>query len=298
MPTADDFIKAAIADLGTAESPANSNRIRYWDDIGRPNLQGQPWCGAFVTAKARQVGLGDQVDYIYCPAGRTTFAKRNRLFTTPEPGDLCFFEFDADMLVDHTGIVVKINGDGTILAIEGNTRLAGQRNDSVCYRTRPLSVCRGFGRPEFSSSPVAPTVAGPVDQPAGDCPGTRWFRANHPQVGQGARGTAVAHLQGLLGVTADGDFGPQTAEAVRRAQSRAGIAVDGICGPDTWSHLHPTLQKGAEGPAVQEVQHEVACPVDGIFGGMTDAQVRNFQRTHRITADGIVGPQTYGVMFR
>jgi peptidoglycan hydrolase-like protein with peptidoglycan-binding domain len=296
MPTPDDFIKAAEADLGTAENPANSNRIRYWADIGLPNLQGQPWCGAFVTAKARQVGLGDQVNYISCPAGRTTFASRNRLFPNPEPGDLCFFEFSGDMVVDHTAIVVKVNGDGTILTIEGNTRQPGQGNDSVCYRTRALSTCRGFGRPEFSPGTTA--APGTVDEPTGNCPGTGWFRANHAQLGQGARGSAVAHLQALLGVTADGDFGPKTAEAVRRAQSAAGIAADGICGPDTWSRVHPQLSKGAQGFGVQEIQHEVACPVDGIFGGMTDAQVRNFQRTHRITADGIVGPQTYRAMFR
>jgi hypothetical protein len=46
MPSADDYVKAAIADLGLGEDPANSNRIRYWTDIGMPELQGNPWCAA------------------------------------------------------------------------------------------------------------------------------------------------------------------------------------------------------------------------------------------------------------
>ena len=124
-----------------------------------------------------------------------------------------------------------------------------------------------------------------------------WFRDNHPQVGQGARGSAVAHLQILLGVRSDGDFGPVTDNAVRTLQASRRIGVDGVCGPDTWGQIHQQLAKGAEGFGVQEIQHEVACAVDGMFGGMTDAQVRNFQRTKGLSADGVAGPLTYRAMF-
>src|ERR1700742_4293312 len=46
----------------------------------------------------------------------------------------------------------------------------------------------------------------------------------------GSSGDLVAHLQGKLGVTVDGIYGPETHAAVRAYQARAGLAVDGVVG--------------------------------------------------------------------
>jgi hypothetical protein len=54
---------------------------------------------------------------------------------------------------------------------------------------------------------------------------------------QGSRGGDVTMLQQLLGVDADGIFGPLTRAAVVQFQQGAGLAVDGIVGPLTWSTL-------------------------------------------------------------
>ena len=40
---------------------------------------------------------------------------------SPQPGDIIVFDRDHDGINDHTGFVVKDNGDGTITTIEGNT---------------------------------------------------------------------------------------------------------------------------------------------------------------------------------
>ena len=66
-----------------------------------------------------------------------------------------------------------------------------------------------------------------------------------PILRRGSKGNSVRALQLLLigngcsvgkyGV--DGDFGGDTAAAVRRYQSRKGLTVDGIAGPATWSAL-------------------------------------------------------------
>lgn len=62
------------------------------------------------------------------------------------------------------------------------------------------------------------------------------------QVQQGSRGAAVTALQRQLrahgyNIGVDGDFGPQTAAAVRSYQSARHLGVDGVVGPQTWSSL-------------------------------------------------------------
>lgn len=70
----------------------------------------------------------------------------------------------------------------------------------------------------------------------------------HPQVGKGDEGSAVANVQTILGVVpVDGDFGPITDSAVRGFQAAAGVAVDGIVGPDTWDCLDGLLAAKAAG---------------------------------------------------
>lgn len=50
---------------------------------------------------------------------------------------------------------------------------------------------------------------------------------------RGARGEDVRAMQEVLGVVADGIFGPKTEAAVRAYQDRHGLTVDGLAGPQT-----------------------------------------------------------------
>ncbi|MCA8922203.1 MAG: peptidoglycan-binding protein, partial [Planctomycetes bacterium] len=61
----------------------------------------------------------------------------------------------------------------------------------------------------------------------------------------------------------------------------------------------PTLERGARGAAVRQLQARLAelgypLEVDGAFGPGTEAAVRAFQRDQRIQVDGQVGPETRG----
>lgn len=56
-----------------------------------------------------------------------------------------------------------------------------------------------------------------------------------PTIRQGSTGTAVKTWQAIVGVPADGQFGPQTATATRSWQSKNGLTADGIVGPQTWT---------------------------------------------------------------
>ncbi|WP_199422964.1 peptidoglycan-binding protein [Actinotalea solisilvae] len=55
---------------------------------------------------------------------------------------------------------------------------------------------------------------------------------------QGASGTSVAVIQRIVGVDADGRFGPRTKAAVRAWQAAHGLVADGIVGPITWAAMN------------------------------------------------------------
>ena len=67
----------------------------------------------------------------------------------------------------------------------------------------------------------------------------------------------------------------------------------------------PTIRKGAKGTPVKAAQTLLtawdakALPrygADGDFGGETDTAARSFQRAHKLTVDGIIGPKTWAAL--
>lgn len=54
-----------------------------------------------------------------------------------------------------------------------------------------------------------------------------------------------------------------------------------------------TIKKGSKGKAVKIWQIIVGVAADGIFGGGTEAATKTFQKQHSLSADGIVGKQSW-----
>ncbi len=132
--------------------------------------------------------------------------------------------------------------------------------------------------------------------------------ASYPLLQQGASGTAVTVLQCELRqsgatISADGIFGAATASAVKQFQSSKGLVADGIVGAKTWTALlaagtRPTLSKGSSGADVTRLQQALRArgytlAVDGAFGDGTRSVVVSYQSARGLTADGIVGANTW-----
>lgn len=66
-----------------------------------------------------------------------------------------------------------------------------------------------------------------------------YITAKQPTVKRGANNSAtnVKLIQGKLGLTQDGKFGPATEAAVKKFQSAHGLEPDGKVGPKTWAAL-------------------------------------------------------------
>lgn len=86
--------------------------------------------------------------------------------------------------------------------------------------------------------PVANQL-GAVSQPntPNTSQGTQGFSLTGGNLQQGIKGDNVKQLQTLLGITADGDFGPLTKQAVIAFQQKNGLTPDGIVGPQTQAKL-------------------------------------------------------------
>lgn len=125
-----------------------------------------------------------------------------------------------------------------------------------------------------------------------------------PLVKQGAlqstnwRVLAAQHLLRARGasIAADGSFGPASGAAVQAfQQTLRATEISTTLGQLDWPALVLTARPGDHGDAVRAIQTLLpgGLAVDGAFGPMTEAAVREFQTMFAPPVDGIVGPITW-----
>ena len=238
--TAARMVEVALAEEGYVEGPKD-NETKY-GKFTKANFL--PWCGSFVMWCANQAGVKIP-NTVSTMAGAAGFKKlgtwTDAAAAKPEPGDIVYFDFmEGGAPIEHVGIVVKDNGDGTVTTMEGNTAGDKKKSGSQANGGEAVKKIRafkknkkgipafivGFGRPNYKGNEVTAKVV-PAAKPA--FPGT---------IKPGDNNDNVKLIQHALTLVEDGDYGPATKKAVVSFQdNHDNLDSNGIVGPKTWDAL-------------------------------------------------------------
>jgi hypothetical protein len=238
--TAARMVEVALAEIGYVEGPKD-NETKY-GAFTKANFL--PWCGSFCMWVANEAGVKIP-NTVSTMAGAAAFKKMgtwtDAANAKPEPGDIVYFDFMAGGApIEHVGIVVKDNGDGTVTTAEGNTSGEKKKSGSQANGGEAVQKIRaykknkknlpvfivGFGRPNYKGNDVTAKVVPSTPPPF---PG---------QIKPGDQGDAVKLVQHALTLVEDGDYGPATKKAVIAFQDNHDVVdSNGIIGPKTWAEL-------------------------------------------------------------
>ena len=234
--TVQNVLAVAAAEVGTMESPANSNNVKYntWYYGRAVSGARYSWCVTFVQWVLSQCGgsklLNGGKKTASCSVLADYAKKKNQWVTgNYQPGDLVFMNFSNTTATQHIGIVECVKG-GYVYTIEGNTSSgdAGSQSNGgmVARRQRAPKYIVGGYRPKYE-----------LEVPRTPVPVTCYL------VKAGSIGTHVKALQHLLNVNGgadlivDGECGAKTVSAIAKFQKANHLTADGVAGKDTWTAL-------------------------------------------------------------
>ena len=167
-------LEIALGELGVTESPAGSNRVKYWTDFD-PAFQGQPWCCAFLWWCFDEAGES----MAFFGGGKTAscsmllrwYKEQGLVYSVAEVkvGDIVILNFHGTKDTEHCGLVTCVydSDDGIrfVDTIEGNTSSSNgsqSNGGAVCAKTRYPSQIVGVCRPTYK-----PDDPQPVDDVTG-----------------------------------------------------------------------------------------------------------------------------------
>ncbi|WUI03889.1 CHAP domain-containing protein [Spirillospora sp. NBC_00431] len=159
-----EVIKLAEKQVGISEGKGGMTKFHKWyvstphakataeRDGGFPvnDYKGAQWCNMFVSWLGAQTGVKNMGWDAYTVQHATWFKNTDRWGKKPKPGAVVFFDWKKGSRgdigdIDHVGLVVKDNGNGTVKTIEGNTE------NAVKKKTRDKSEIVGYGYPDYAS---------------------------------------------------------------------------------------------------------------------------------------------------
>ena len=142
------IVKVAQAQLG------NVGGNKFWKWYGFSSHV--HWCACFVSWCSNECGYikaGIMPKFAVVGNGASWFKERHRWASggySPKPGDVIFFDWDHDRVLDHVGLVESCDGK-TVTTIEGNSGNACKR---LTYR-RGAACITGYGIPAYPTSAVS-----------------------------------------------------------------------------------------------------------------------------------------------
>lgn len=174
VATARDLIDIALAQLGTKESPAGSNNVKYNTAYyGREVYDGLwettfPWCVVFLWWCFREAGAsalfygGDKT--ASCGTLLGYYRARGQTVTDGDyqPGDLLFYNFTGGSDPEHVGLCESFGG-ATVMSIEGNTGIGNDANGgAVMRRSRTLGQIVWAARPLYEKEDTMDNTPSPA----------------------------------------------------------------------------------------------------------------------------------------
>lgn len=264
MANVSDVLNVARGEIGYKES-ANNN-TKYGAEYG---LNYNPWCVMFIWWVFNRAGAGALFygggKVALCSALYNYHRARGQAVSAGalQAGDIVFFDFSGKKTAtDHVGIVESVSGS-TVVTIEGNTSAGSGGNqangEGVYRRNRSTSLISRAYRPAYNGT-----------------------------------GNAAA--------TVSAGNGYSLSNFVRDVQARIGAGVDGIAGSETLSKA-PMLSTGSNRKHAVVATLQVCLfslgykfpqyGADGDFGAETTAAVKAYQSANGLSADGIVGRDTW-----
>lgn len=292
---ASKLLKVALNEVGYLEKKTNenlysktanagyNNYTKYANDFDKTyttfyngKKNGYAWCDMFVDwcfvkafgeANARELlGQPKKSAGAGCQPSANYYKSVGRFYKTPKVGDQIFFK-DSSGKACHTGIVYAVD-TVYVYTVEGNTSSAAgvvANGGAVAKKkyTKVYSKIYGYGRPAYDAEPKQTVTS--VSQPAKK----EKFSAK-VQAWQ----TAASRDGFKFPSGADGIWGKEC-ETVAKAKAAQ-------------------LSTGTKNNDLTKfVQKQVGVSVDGDFGPKTKAAVKKYQKKKKLTADGIVGYNTY-----
>ncbi|GAA4398106.1 hypothetical protein GCM10023168_03800 [Fodinibacter luteus] len=160
----------------------------------------------------------------------------------------------------------------------------------------------------WSGTAVTSPLTGPYYNPPPAVPTIT--ASGYPFLEQGAEGPDVALAQKVIGVTADGKFGPVTATALGVWQTKHGLTATKKLDNATWSkmvslglvpsrsplqqYVNVVLKRGSTGTAVKALQKAIGkLTVDGSYGPATETRVKEYQKAKGLTVNGVTDSKVW-----
>lgn len=301
---ASKVIEIALNEVGYLEKKSNSsldnktanagynNYTKYARDLdaiptfynGKKN--GYAWCDMFVDwvfvkafgadAAKKLLGQPNKSYGAGCYYSAMYYKNMGRFHTqNPQPGDQIFFWNSAKNDVAHTGLVYDVDRN-YVYTVEGNTSstsgVVANGGGVFCKKYKlNYSLIYGYGRPAYD---VEATVNVTTSASSSSASNSVYV----PTVKEW-QNAAIKDGYKFPKYGADGDWGNECIAVAKKALVKKGA-----------TYTNKNLTK--------IVQKVVGVAADGLCGKNTDVAIRNWQRANGLTADGIIGFNSWKKMLK